>query len=552
MKLLFKFWQFWQLRRFWQSRPVTAYSIRQSRWPGWLLTATSSLFSLIALIFYLRHNAILLYGDAVAHTSIARHIFDSRTPGILEFGTVWLPLPHLLDLPFVAIDSMWRNGIGASIPSMVAFVAGVLGIFRLVGGFASRSASWIAALIYALNPNLLYLQATAMTESLYLALFIWMVVHFCEFAQIAGVEPNRARRSLELCAMTLAAAMLVRYDAWFLAACGAVALAATMCRLKQRDKKNDALDPAIRRGARNFIVLAVLAAGLWLAYNYFAYGNPLEFATGPYSAHAIAERTRTASFPTYPGEHSLRAATLYFLKASRLNLGEGVLGTWLLGIAFVTLLATVYFSRRHFSLALLWVPAIFYAVTIAYGSVPIFFPEWWPYSYYNVRYGLQLLPAIAVFVALGYEFLSRFIHARVSAALIVALVTVSYLSVWQRQPICFREAQANGAARMALDGRLANELRKLPSSATLMMYCGEHSGALQDAGIPFRRVLREGNHPDWEIGLSGPAKAADYVIAIAGDEVSRAVRLFPQQLELVDTVDTPYHPQEAFIYRSRH
>src|SRR5215467_15812970 len=108
-----------------------------------LLSAISATISVTALIFHFQHHAILLYGDAVAHTNIARHVFDSRTPGILEFGTVWLPLPHLLDMPFVANDSMWRSGVGASIPSMLAYIAGVLGIFRLVRGVASRVAAWI-------------------------------------------------------------------------------------------------------------------------------------------------------------------------------------------------------------------------------------------------------------------------------------------------------------------------------------------------------------------------------------------------------------------------
>ena len=46
-------------------------------------------------------------------------------------------------------------------------------------------------LIYAANPNLIYLQATAMTESLYLALFIWAVVYFNEFR--AGVCEARRK-----------------------------------------------------------------------------------------------------------------------------------------------------------------------------------------------------------------------------------------------------------------------------------------------------------------------------------------------------------------------
>ena len=38
---------------------------------------------------------------------------------------------------------------------------------------------------------------------------------------------------------------------------------------------------------------------------------------------------------------------------------------------------------------------------IAYGSVPIYIPVWYPFSYYNVRYGLELLPVFAVFPAIA-------------------------------------------------------------------------------------------------------------------------------------------------------
>jgi hypothetical protein len=507
-----------------------------------ILSAIAAVISLIAFIFYYQHHTILLYGDAVAHTNIARHVFDSRTPGILEFGTVWLPLPHLIDMPFVANNWMWSGGVGATIPSMIAYVVGVLGIFRLVRGFASRSAAWIAALIYALNPNLLYMQATAMTETLYLVFFIWAVVHFSEFVRTAQSDTQRAARSLRFSGIMLAAAMLVRYDGWLFAVCTTVALLITIWSFKLYDR-------AIRRSAIAFVLLCAFAAGLWLTYNHLAYGRALEFAVGPYSARAILEKSRTPSFPTYPGEHSLRTAALYFVKASRMTVAEGPLDFWLPGMAFVALLAVFYFSRRHLSLVLLWTPFIFYMAVVAYGSIPIFFPEWWPFSYYNVRYGLQLLPAIAVFAALAYEFLRKFVAARFVAAAVIVIAAAGYISVWQREPLCLREARANGAARMAFDARLGAELKQLPASATIMMYCGAYSGAIQDAGIPFRRVLREGNHPAWEEGLSAPAKAADYVVAIEGDEVSNAVRLSPQNLKLVAIVDTP-GSGHALVYRS--
>jgi hypothetical protein len=130
-------------------------------------------------------------------------------------------------------------------------------------------------------------------------------------------------------------------------------------------------------------------------------------------------------------------------------------------------------------------------------------------------------------------------------------VALSYFSVVQTSPICLREAEANGRARMTFDRQLAAELRKIPPSARLMMDGSAHPGAIQEAGIDFRRVLRESNPPYWEAALTHPAESADYVIAIQGDDVSRAVRLFPQDLEPVARVDT-LPGLHAVIYRSLH
>src|SRR5271156_3446998 len=126
--------------------------------------------SVFSFLFYYRHGDVLLYGDAVAHINIARRVFDSKTPGLLQLGTVWLPLPHLLIMPFIVSMRMWQNGSGGSIPSMAGFVFGGFGIFRLVRTVLNREGeanpkstigAWVAALLYAANPNLIYMQATA-------------------------------------------------------------------------------------------------------------------------------------------------------------------------------------------------------------------------------------------------------------------------------------------------------------------------------------------------------------------------------------------------------
>src|SRR5580765_2705078 len=381
-----------------------------------------------------------------------------------------------------------------------------------------------------------------MGEPLYLALFVWSAVYFAEFVRQAQDAPDHAAKSLKKCGLVVSAAMLVRYDGWFLAAVIAVCAAFILWRLRPPV-------PPLRRGFINFVLFTGFTAGLFLVYNQAAYGNALEFANGPYSARAIQQRSKTATMPSYPGEKSPRDATLQFLKVSRLNMAEGRPELWLFTAALVALLAAIYFARRYLSWAILWTPVPFYVLCIAWGSVPIYHPEWWPFSYYNVRYGLQLLPAIAVFAALACEFAANFFSHRIVIYVAALLVGVSYFSVWHKTPICLREAQANGKERMALEQELSAGLKSIPPSATLMMDCGAHPGAIEMAGIPFRRVLRESNPPYWEIALTRPAQSADFIVAFPGDDVSRAVRLFPQGLETIATIGTPGQAK-AVIYRS--
>ena len=112
--------------------------------PDWdsetnLLAWLATCISVLSFLFYYRYAEIVLYGDAVAHINIARRVIDSKTPGLLQLGTVWLPLPHLLMIPFLFSTQLWRTSAGGSLPSMAAYVFGVIGIFRLVRGVLPKN-----------------------------------------------------------------------------------------------------------------------------------------------------------------------------------------------------------------------------------------------------------------------------------------------------------------------------------------------------------------------------------------------------------------------------
>ena len=523
---------------------------------AWLATCVS----VFAFLFYYRVGEVLLYGDAIAHINIARRVFDSRTPGLLQLGTVWLPLPHLLMIPFILSTKMWRTGAGGSIPSMAGYVFAVIGIFRLtrsalIGNQAdryARFAAWTAAIVFAANPNLIYMQSTAMGETLYLAFFVWAVVFFTDWI--------RGSKSLTKCGLCTAAACLTRYDGWFLSVAMIVAVVAIWfhrsraysranneqkpgrAALSGRATENQTRDPV------TFILIAAAAPALWLAYNAIVYRNPLEFANGPYSAKAIEKRTQTAGSPGHPGSGNPALAALFFLKSAEDNVAQNrwLQRAWmLLGIA--ALLAITIRIRQSFSagrgpnglpLLFLLVPIPFYALSIAYGGVPIFIPNWWPFTHYNTRYGLQLLPALAVALAVlaWLALRAAALNSRMRAASILimfAVVAVSDGSIWQSTPICLKEAQVNMRTRNQLQMEVARWIEKLPADSSLLMYVGDHVGALERAAFPLKRTINEGNHRVWkqpadaeglwERALSDPAKYVDYVLAFEGDPVWQAV-----------------------------
>ena len=106
-------------------------------------------------------------------------------------------------------------------------------------------------------------------------------------------------------------------------------------------------------------------------------------------SNASARRIRRSTIP--------RVAAIYFLKSAQLNMAEGNWGRFWLAAAVLALVIAAWKLRTQATaLFLLWIPLPFYALSIAYGSVPVHVYTWWPFATFNQRYGLQLLPMFAV------------------------------------------------------------------------------------------------------------------------------------------------------------
>ena len=349
-----------------------------------------AVLSALAVYWFYHQGSLLYYGDAAAHVNIARRIIDSRTPGYAQFGTVWLPLPHLLMLPLVGDDQLWQSGLAGAIPSAVCFVLG--GAFLFAAVRSLTESGLIAATttaLFALNPNVLYLQSIPMTESIWFGCFFALVYFTVRFRR------TQSPLSVAGAGVAVMAGTLARYEAWFLIPF------VTLYFLLASERGRF-------RNAFLFGAVASLGPLYWLAHNYWYYLDPLEFYRGPWSAKAIYQRSLDQGMQRYRGDGEWGNAILYFSAAVRLCAGWGLVA---LGVAGV---GVSLWKRLWWPLALAVLPPVFYIWSVYSSGTPIFVPHLWPNAWYNTRYGLAALPLLVLAAAGAVWAVPRRYRAQIS------------------------------------------------------------------------------------------------------------------------------------------
>ncbi len=522
--------------------------------------AAGIVLGFFALLVCYAKGYLLLYGDAVAHLGIARRIIDARYPGLAQLGGVWLPLPHLLMLPFIGKMAMWQSGMAGAPMSIVSFAASVAGVWRLARRLMRLRWALVATTFYALNPNLLYLATTAMTEALFLALLIWTVV-----ATVEGVAAMRAgkvavsRSRMIWAGVLILGQVFTRYDGWIVGAavwcCFAVGLWQASAELRGR------LLPCFLV----FTTMCVSGPLLWFWYNAHFEGDWLDFMRGPYSAKMIERKTAPPG-QHYRGWHNMGWAALFYTRTAQVDAAVWETGFVLMAAAFYG--AWLRWKQRFDAAAkaradqfalLLWVPLPFYIYSVAYGSVPIFIPQLWPHSYYNARYGMELLPALCIYGALAAERLDVWMRAqtagwaRVGARLwqplAMVLCALNCMGMMYRVPPVLKEGIVNATTRVPFEHALAGTLEQIPVNEPVMMSVSAHVGAVQTSGRTLQSMVSENDEQRWQQGLADPAESAAYVISMKGDPVDSAVHAHPDGLTELSVICTTGQPC-ARVYKS--
>jgi hypothetical protein len=446
--------------------------------------------------WYAAAGLTLSHYDAKAHLVVSRRIVDSLTPGWVQIGAVWLPLPHLLSVIPVQLDFFYRTGLFGVGLSVVCFAATIYAITRLViDATRSRLAAFAGALAVALNPNLLYLQSTPMTEPLLMALTALAAWLGVEAARSA--DDGRIRRA----GLALAAAVLTRYEAWPFA--GAILALVALSVVRRGRPLREALALAWR--------LAVYPAAAVLAFLALSRATVGEWFVS--SGFFIAEnealhRPFRALASVWWGLRELTSDPLAII-----------------GAAGLAVLAARSWRSRDVSA---WLPALALA---AVAALP------W-YAFYSghpfrIRYMIPLVPALGLGVGLAVGLAGRLRLVVAAAALVAAALGPGPLDA--SAPMV-AEAQWDRAHQVGRE-RVAAYLRAHWDGEPIMASMGSLAHFMQELsrdGFRVRDFLHEGNGDIWLAALEHPDRHVEWVLveeqAEGGDMLAERARSRPGYL----------------------
>jgi hypothetical protein len=495
----------------------------------WLIVLAGVL-SVAAFAYFYGRDTILSYSDAVSHLEIARRVIDGATPGVAQLGSVWLPLPHLLALPFVWVDSLYYSGIAGSIPSMAAFVVTAVMLYKITGTLTgNKLAGVLSAAVFMANPNVLYMQSTPMTE---LPLFA------CMAGMVYGVQrwiQTDHHRYLFGAGVAGLVGTLTRYEAWVLfgVLVGVVIISAR--RKGYSYLRLEGLTLA-------FLYVGGLGVAAWLGWNLIIFGNAFDFQNGPYAKPSLWVDAGDPNIGD--GWHSLQTYSLAVVD----NLSLPVCLMALLGLIAVVAKDRFFLPTLPSLSLLALVP--FFVIALEQGQRPLHI-EQLNGDNYNVRFGLLIiLPAAILIGCLANSFRGHIKATAFIGALCVSIsVLVSVNNLASNNIVTLSEAirMSQNTQRQSVD-EASSFLRAHYSAGKVLVQSFGNEMLLFKTQIPPSKTIYEGSYRTWQPALKDPsASHIQWIVMRSEDQVYQDLHNSP----LLDNYELAFANDAYSIYKER-
>ncbi len=467
--------------------------------------------SVYHFIFFYTNGLGLAYNDARSHLDIGRRVVEGLKPGMAQLGSVWLPLPHLLMVPTIWNDFMWHSGLSGAIQSMISYVSVGLLIYlflqRIGVGMLGRI---IGVFIFATNLNVLYLQSTAMTELLLMATMMagcYYLLLWFQKEQIIDLVKS---------SFWIMLSSLVRYDGWFLFVFAA--MLATLYTFKKHGYKRAEGIFFL------FCTLGGLGIGLWFLWNALIFKDPLYFAFGPYSAHS--QQTQLADAGVLATKGNIVLSLKIYIYALLFNSN-----------AFMTLVAAagaliMFFSKklsrsvRIASLSLL-APLIFNIIALYLGHSVLFVQGISGNTWFNVRYGVMVMPSIAIFIGYLIDQVRSLRAPLIGAFLFVTLIAfVSY------DAVTIDDGRVGSSQKNVTEVSSWLHDNTKDKEGFVLISAASHDAIIFSSGLPMKKFIHEGTGKYWESAIATPDHWARWIIMRTNDNNDQTFRLIKKSIGL--------------------
>lgn len=519
--------------------PLKPSSLKQDLQASFCVLFAGAMIGLACFFYYYAHHLTTAHYDAKAHLVVARRIVDSLEPGYTQIGVNWLPLIHIVYLPFVIFESQYRSGFLPSLISVAAFAISGWIVYRISFRVTGSIAAGIfAAAILLANPNLEYLQSCPLTEPFYMMLLLLAIESLISWRE------SDSSSLPWIPAIWIALGALCRYEGWCFAA-GVLLLLAFDFWTRYMPR---------RRSLLAAMVYAAIFAGLTAAHFAYIYlrlgdsffhrvaqGNPVPYMTykRPFLSLLLHFEELSQMATLIPLFVAAAGLLLILVQHNKLKFRAPLL---LLLIPSLVNIAALYWGmiyRLRYSVLLLPAIALYCGVVIASPGArrrTLFFiaiiamilpwPSWYlfqqgKHEYFKPGPGMLVLPAVALVLFL----IARIREWHTWALLVLCVISMQVPPLAREDHPMMVETLEDEFIEPERQ-EVLDYLSRNYDGKRILIDMGKLAPLVYDSALPVKQfVYNEGVGMLWQEALRHPEKCVGWLCALKGDEVSQRLEI---------------------------
>ncbi|MGR9107671.1 MAG: glycosyltransferase, partial [Gammaproteobacteria bacterium] len=463
----------------------------------------------LALWWVSAEGLTLASGESGIHLYLANRLLNSTTPGFSQLSPAYLPLYHLLTAPLTLNNTLFTTGMAGSLISALSYSAAVIYLYLIAEIVTnSRKTALLGTLVFALNPNVLFLQAVPSEIMLTIATLL-----ATSYYLLRWLENYRPTTILALAAASFLAT-LASYSGWLLFG---VVLLIVAYSGKQRgiDTQQNASNLIL------YMLLGGLGIVLWTAWNGLVPEQPVGFNTVLLPSECALLANRSVS-------HDLVSVGRVLFHSAVALLGPVLIGVAVFGFAFLVQ------RMRRASLITLGVsttaiPAAALLLALLTGQTALLVPPLDATHLLNIDQAVVLIAPLAILIALSAQGLYSLAGpgAVRQAVFPIGLLLIIGQTGWmvtQNKVLTLNEARAGISAQASND--IVRYLARHYTGGLVWMSSpnGLAYPLVTQGGVSTRKLIHAGSSKQGK-GLAAPPARASWIIVNNADPNDRIARL---------------------------